>query len=277
VILSSVSLIVLFIGITAFYTSNSRGNDISNENTVARNRKIVSKKRIDKRQAEKINNKFYDHKLIHQEADMALVGYPSTFSELVDSGELTVDGEVTGLQDFVYENHPYTVASIFIESVLHGNNSQSNKTIRVMFMGGNITKKQMLAPVADKSFMNVSADDLNSSEVVTVEYGNNRLPRAGDQIALVLDKAPSGANKIPGEFWSPKFADKGTFFKNSNGQYKRTPEAKSVGGNSSKSATISLDTIPSSNDQANGESQNEINRLDDEKMNSGMNRLINKK
>ncbi|MFC6176140.1 hypothetical protein ACFQAV_04780 [Companilactobacillus huachuanensis] len=167
------------------------------------------------------------------------------------------------MQSFVSNNIPYTIANVSVNQVLHGDSSQQDKTIRVMFLGGNITKKEMLAPVADKGFMDISKEDATSDEVVTIEYGNNRLPKAGEKIAIIISKAPKGANNIPGEFWTINFADKSTFFQDEDGQYRRIPEAKSFGGGSNK--------------KSGGHSENEWNEKDDKKMNDGMNELINSK
>lgn len=252
-------VMVLFGGFTTYYV-NVRKNTVD-EKVVSKDKSKISKKTLSKKAATQINAEFYSHEKVQSEAEMALVGYPATFSKLLKQGELTIIGEITGLKSYVFESHPYTVANVYVNKVLRGDTSKLGKTIRVMFVGGNVTKKEMLAPVADKSFIGVTGEEANSDEIVTVEYAGNRLPQAGEKVALILSKAPSGANNIPGKFWSPIFANKATFFQDSDGQYRRIPEQPSIGGSS---------------DGTTGQSQNQFNQEDDEKMNKGMNDLINK-
>lgn len=253
-IISSIAAILLFVASTTYY-SNVKTSNIAKEQVMANQKRNF----IDKKTAEQINRKFYSHQKIQQGSEMAFVNYPTTFSKMVDSGQLTIIGEVTGLKSFVANNLPYTIANMGVKKVLHGDNSQLGKVIRVMFLGGNISQKELLAPVSDKKFMNMSNEEITSDKIVTVEYSNNRLPKAGDKIAMVLSKTPAGTNNIPGEFWMAHFANKSVFFQDDDGQYRRTPEAKSIGGGSSGK---------------NNFSQNDWNQQDDEKMNDGMNKLI---
>lgn len=253
-------VMVLFGGFTTYYVNVRK--DAADEKVVSKDKPKVSKEILSKKAATQINSEFYSHKKIQSGAEMALVGYPSTFSKLLKQGELTITGEITGLKSYVFESHPYTIANVYVNKILRGDTSKLGKTIRVMFVGGNITKKEMLAPVADKSFMGVTDEDANSDEIVTVEYTDNRLPKAGEKVALILSKVPSGANNIPGKLWSPIFANKATFFQDSDGQYKRTPEQPSIGGGS---------------DGTTEQSQNQLNQEEDERMNKGMNDLINRK
>ncbi|APU71398.1 hypothetical protein [Companilactobacillus crustorum] len=248
-ILSSITIVILLGGFAIHQTT-----DVNNRKTITKRQNI--KKVLSKNDIERINNKFYSHKIEQQSAAIDFVNYPSTFSGLVNSGELTIEGKITGLESYVFENRPYTIAAVTINKVLHGDKSQLNKTIRVMFLGGNITRKEMLAAA---NYPSNSSDDSNSEEIVTVEEENNRLPKAGERLAMVLSKLPAGTNNIPGKFWSPAFAYKSVFFRNSNGEYKRIPEAKSIGGGFRGST-----------------STNQLNQEDDEKMNNGMNALINK-
>lgn len=221
-ILSSITIVILLGGFAIHQTT-----DVNNRKTITKRQNI--KKVLSKNDIERINNKFYSHK---------------------------IEGKITGLESYVFENRPYTIAAVTINKVLHGDKSQLNKTIRVMFLGGNITRKEMLAAA---NYPSNSSDNSNSEEIVTVEEENNRLPKAGERLAMVLSKLPAGTNNIPGKFWSPAFAYKSVFFRNSNGEYKRIPEAKSIGGGFRGST-----------------STNQLNQEDDEKMNNGMNALINK-
>lgn len=221
-ILSSITIVILLGGFAIHQTT-----DVNNRKTITKRQNI--KKVLSKNDIERINNKFYSHK---------------------------IEGKITGLESYVFENRPYTIAAVTINKVLHGDKSQLNKTIRVMFLGGNITRKEMLAAA---NYPSNSSDNSNSEEIVTVEEENNRLPKTGERLAMVLSKLPAGTNNIPGKFWSPAFAYKSVFFRNSNGEYKRIPEAKSIGGGFRGST-----------------STNQLNQEDDEKMNNGMNALINK-
>jgi len=242
IILVIVAAIILFGGFTVYSINNSKRNNITSQKKVT----------LSKKSAKKINAKFYSHEKVQAASESALVNYPSTFSGLVDSGDLTVTGEVINLKSFVYEGHPYTIASLIVSNILKGDQKLLNKTIRVMFVGGNISKKEML-----RSVPNNSTDGTDSDEIVTVEYDNNRLPRAGDKVALILSKAPAGANKIPRKFWGINFASKGIFFKDADGKYRRIPEKPSIGGGKSS-----------------GTSNVSFNAADDKKMNNGMNDLI---
>jgi len=254
-----IAVLLLVASGTTYYVSSVRSQSVANERKIA-NGKKQPKKFIDKKTAEQINRKFYSHEEIQGGGEMAFVKYPSNFSKMIESGQLTIVGIITGLNSFVSDHQPYTIADVGVERVLRGDSSQQNKIIRVMFLGGNITKKEMLAPIADKNFMDTSEQEATSDEVVTVEQSNNRLPRAGEKVALVLSKTQAGTNNIPGEFWLTVFANKSIFFKDTDGQYRRTPEAKSFGGGGS------------------GEfSENDFNAKDDKKMNDGMNELINSK
>lgn len=262
-ILSCSIVLLLFTGFTTYYVNNIRSKKISNEQVISKQKHKLPKRFIDKKTAEQINRKFYSHEKVQAGAEMSFVKYPSTFSKLVASGQLTIIGEITDLKSYVSNSQPYTIANVGVRQVLHGDKSKQNKTIRVMFLGGNITKKEMLAPVADKKFMGVSKAEASSDEVVTIEYSNNRLPKAGEKIAMIISKSPKGANNIPGEFWDINFANKSTFFQDDDGLYRRIPEAKSFGGGS--------------DEKSSGFSENDWNEQDDKKMNDGMNELIKSK
>ncbi|MFC6177129.1 hypothetical protein ACFQAV_09770 [Companilactobacillus huachuanensis] len=264
-IISGIAAPMLFAGFTTYYLSNVGSKSIANEQAISKPKKKLAKKFIDKKTVEQINHTFYSHEKVQQGAEMAFVGYPSTFSKLVDSGQLTITGEITGLKSFVFESHPYTIADVGVKRVLRGDNSQQNKIIRVMFLGGNITKKEMLAPVDDKEFMNIPKEDATSDEIVTVEYDNNRLPKAGEKVALILSKTQAGTNNIPGEFWLINFSNKSVFFQDEDGKYRRIPEKPSIGGSSEK------------NGESSSQSENDWDKKDDEKMNDGMNAMINSK
>ncbi|WP_137619778.1 hypothetical protein [Companilactobacillus heilongjiangensis] len=242
-IMTGIAALALFAVFTTYYVSNVRSKKIVNEEVISKHKVKQPKEFIDKRTAEQVNRKFYSHEKIQAGAQMDFVGYPSTFSKMVNSGQLTIVGQVTGSNSFVSNDLPHTIADVGVQKVLHGDSSQKNKIIRVMFLGGNI------------------ATENTSDKVVTVEYSEDRLPRAGEKIAMILSKAESGTNNIPGEFWLTQFAHKSVFFQDKDGQYRRTPEAKSIGGGTSDSNW----------------SQNDFNAKDDKKMNDGMNKLINSK
>lgn len=212
-----------------------------------------------KQNAAKINQQFYAYPTVKMNSESSLVDYPNTFEGLLNKGELTVEGIVTNLSSYSSEHRPYTIAKIKVKKVLKGNQKYTNQEIRVMFLGGNITKKDLLAPVTDKTVMKVDQKEAQSNEMVTVAYAGNRLPKAGDELAAILTKAPKNANGIPGQFWGINFAEKGVFFKEANGQFLRTKAPKAIGG-------------PSNSKPA--KSQKDYAAEDDEKMNSGMNQLI---
>lgn len=239
----SIATLLLFSGFATYYVSSVRSKKIVTEKVISKHKVKIPKEFIDKKTAEQINRKFYSHKKIQAGAQMDFVGYPPTFSKMVDSGQLTIIGQVTGLNSFIFNDQPYTIADVGVQKVLHGDSSQQNKIIRVMFLGGNI------------------ATGNASDEIVTVEYTEDRLPRAGEKIAMILSKAEAGTNNIPGEFWLTQFANKSVFFQYEDGKYLRTPEAKSIGGGASDSNW----------------SQNDFNVKDDKKMNDGMNKLIKSK
>lgn len=257
--ISSAISLMLLSGFTAYYINDVRSKNIAQEHVISRKKRKLPKKFIDKQTAEKINHDFYNHEKVQASSEMSFIKYPSNFSKMVSSGQLTILGEITGLKSYVSNNQPYTIANIGVKQVLHGDKSKQNKIIKVMFLGGNIRKKEMLKPVADKKFMNISDKDVTSDELVTIEYSNNRLPKAGENVALILSKAEKGSNIIPDEFWEPLFVNKSIFFQDKDGKYRRIPEAKSFGGGSNK----------------NGFSQNDWNEQDDKRMNDGMNDLIN--
>ncbi len=240
--MTGIAALALFAVFTTYYVSNVRSKKIINEQVISKHKMKQPKEFIDKKTAEQVNHKFYSHEKIQAGAQMDFVGYPSTFSKMVNSGQLTIIGQVTGLNSFVSNDQPYTIADVGVQKVLHGESSRQNKIIRVMFLGGNIATE-------------------NTSKVVTVEYSENRLPRAGEKIAMILSKEEADTNNIPGEFWVTQFANKSVFFQDKDGQYRRIPEAKSIGGGTSDS---------------NG-NQNDFNAKDDKKINDGMNKLINSK
>lgn len=258
-------------GVTTFYVHNKTVSDTNStlvknrtadksKNKHANHSKSSSKNAISTKSANEINSKFYNHKKISHSAESALVGYPSTFLKLVDISQLTIDGQVINLHSFVDRDLAYTIADIRIQDVLKGDKSLTNKTIRVMFPGGNITKKAMLTDVANKSFMNISKEEANSEEIVTMEQADMPLPKAGQKYALLLHKEASGTNNIPGEFWSIDFGAKGMFPLNSQGLYKRVPPIKAIGGG------------------GGGETSTyDIEVKENQKMEKGMNELIQKK
>jgi len=239
----SIATLLLFAGFATYSVSSVRSKRIVTEQVISKHKVKLPKEFIDKKTAEQVNRKFYSHEKIQAGAQLDFVGYPSTFSKMVDSGQLTIIGQVTGLNSFVSNDQPYTIADVGVQKVLHGDGSQKNKIIRVMFLGGNI------------------ATENTSDEIVTVEYSENRLPKAGEKIATILSKAEAGTNNIPGKFWLTQFANKSVFFQDEDGKYRRIPEAKSIGGGASDSNW----------------SQNDFKAKDDKKMNDGMNKLIKSK
>ncbi|HIY92018.1 MAG TPA: hypothetical protein H9820_03615 [Candidatus Companilactobacillus pullicola] len=246
------AILVLLLGGFTVYAVTSRTNNITHEKRISKDKKAAPPKKLSKAEAKKINDKFYSHKLINDGGLMDFVGYPSTFSGLVKSGDLTVDGEIIDLKSYVSDNRPYTVAKLRINDVLDGDSKKFNgKTIRVMFLGGNITRKE------DAAFSHLKVESgTDPNEIITIENGNNRLPMAGDMVALILSKETSGTNNIPGKFWSISFACKGAFFQDSDGKYRRVPEPQGIGGG--------------------GGFEDLTSQKDDEKMNDAMNSLINK-
>ncbi|WP_334352513.1 hypothetical protein [Companilactobacillus sp. HBUAS56257] len=252
---------VIFICLITIFTATifikpvikSRTNNQSDSLKVSE----VKSKKIKNKSAKEINDSFYNHERLKQWVEMSYIKSVSTFSELIDVGELTFNGEVINLHSFVYDNVPFTIADMKIANVLRGTDFQKNKKIRVLFMGGNIKKKDLLAPVASKKFLHLSPEDINSEKIVTVEYGNIRLPRVGEKLALVVSKMPKGTDNIPGEFWGSVFNDKSVFFENKAGEYKLEQTPSSIGGGG---------TPRSAND--------DLEKSKTEQMNKGMNQLI---
>ena len=217
----------------------------------------VSKAKLKKvKSSKEINDNFFSHKKLKQGTEMSYIKSVSSFSELINMGELTFNGKVTNLHSFVYDNIPFTIADIKAVNILKGNVSHRNKIIRVLFMGGNIKKKDLYAN-QNKVFSHLSSEDINSEEIVTVEYGNIRLPRAGENVALVVSKMPKGTDNIPGEFWGSVFNDKSVFFENKAGEYKLEQTPSSIGGGGTP-----------------GSANDDLEKSKAEQMNKGMNQLI---
>lgn len=258
IVLSSILSILLITGLIPFYVhnkANNSGNSALIKDKAAN--KIKNKDVNTLKNAKEINDKFYSHKKINQSAENALVGYPSTFSGLINISQLVVVGQVTNLHSFVNRNMPNTIVDTKVKYVLKGDKGQTNKTIRVMFPGGNITRKALLSTVSDKPFMHISPEEANSEEIVTVNNPDMPLPKVGENFAFLLTKEPSGADNIPGEFWSIDFASKGLFPENAQGKYERIAKEPSI-------------------KDPSGKPSRDLSQEDDIKMNHGMNELINK-
>lgn len=247
--LISAILVLLLGGFTA-YAVTSKTNNITHEKKISKDKKTAPPKRLSKAEAKKINDKFYSHKIIDAGGDEScFVGeYPSTFSKLINKSELVVTGEVVGLNSYVSGNFPYTAVSLKIDNILKGDNKKLNKTIKVIFMGGNITRKK------DASINNFKLDEnTDPNEIITIEYG--RLPRAGEQMALGLSKLPKETNDTQENSWITTYVEKSTFFQDSDGKYRRTPVPAPISDTGVRDLS---------------------GQKEDKKMNDAMNNLINK-
>jgi len=82
----SIAAMALFAGFTTYYVSSVRSKRIVNEQVISKHKVKLSKEFINKKTAEQVNRKFYSYEKIQAGAQMDFVGYPSTFSKMVDSG-----------------------------------------------------------------------------------------------------------------------------------------------------------------------------------------------
>lgn len=247
IIILTTVVILLLGGITAFYVSNN-ANNITHEKTISKEKKNVLPKKLSKTAAKKINDEFYSHEIIKVGGSSSFVGeYPSTFSKLINNSELTVNGEIVGLKSYIYNNMPFTIVSLRIDNVLKGTDKR-NKIIHVMFLGGNITRKEDAASRNSKV-----PEGTDPNEIITLEF--TLLPRAGEKVALGLSKIPKGVNGTHEEFWSTTYAEKSTFFQDSDGKYRRVSETPPIADDGTRDLS---------------------GLKEDELMNNGMNDLIDK-
>lgn len=221
------------------------------------------------RKVKKANKNYYKGKIYKISTNALFDGYPDDFEKLVQKGKMTIQGTVIDLKDSSVTKSPtiaFTMATIKVDNVLAGDKSKLNKTIKVLFQGGNMAKNVLLKDMADKQYLDSEQKkDAQSSEVVTVKYSDSPLPQIDQKLALILNRVPMGANGVINEeCYSPVFAGKGVFIKNSNNVYQREEEPKPQGGGESSPT----DKITRSGVSEEG---------DDEKMNQGMNALIQSK
>lgn len=244
-----VAIIVLLLGGFTTYYINNKTNNITHEKKISKVKENVSPQKISKSEAKKINDEFYNHKIIKTGGESCFVGeYPSTFSKLINKSELVVVGEVVGLKNHVSGNFPYTTVSLRIDNVLRGDSKKLHRTIPIEIMGGNITRKEDAATHNFKL-----SDDTNPNEIITLEF--TRLPKAGEKMAVGLTKIPKGVNGTHGKSWSATYVEKSTFFQDSDGKYRRESE------------------VPPTADKG---TRDLSEQKEDELMNNGMNDLINK-
>ncbi|ERL65495.1 hypothetical protein [Schleiferilactobacillus shenzhenensis] len=213
---------------------------------------------------DQMNAAYYKHPVVNVGSEAAIVNYPDTFTQLINRSELSVEGVVGKLTARPYQQMAFTMADITVRKVLHGDQKFVGQTIPVLFSGGNISKKMLYSGIAMKDALQNKQDQetVNSQEIVTVQYTAERLPRVGDAVALVLARAPEGANGITEPVWGTSFGAKGIFFRTAAGDYERTPATVPTGNGQesrSKRSTASAD-----NDE----------QADDEKMNAGMTELV---
>lgn len=244
-----VAIIVLLLGgFTTYYVSN-KANNITHEKKISKIKRTVSPQKLSKSEAKKINDEFYSHKIIKTGGESCFVGeYPSDFSKLINKSELVVVGEVVGLKSHVSNSFPYTIVNLRVDNILKGDRKKLNKTIPIEIMGGNITRKE------DAAAHNLKpSDDKDPNEIITLEF--THLPRAGEKMAVGLTKIPKGVNGTHGKTWSATYAEKSTFFQDSDGKYRRESEVSP--------------TTDKGNHDLSGQKEDEL-------MNNEMNDLINK-
>lgn len=184
-------------------------------------------------------------------AELDFVNYPQDFTGLIESGELTVVGQITALKSYVYQGSTvsaYTLATIKVQQVLAHTGKRVPKSIKVLFAGGNIRKDILLAHLATKDFISDQEKAaLQSTEIVTAKYSYRPLPQINQELAVIVSREPAGTNGVDQPFYMPVFSGKAVFLKQKNGRYQR--------------------------EAANNESRQEL--LDDQQMNQGMTDRIN--
>lgn len=225
---------------------------------------------VDKSGQKKVKT-FYKKEVKNILGDLKYSNYPDDFQGLIASGDMTILGTVMNLESYVYSpygndgpSNPFTMATIRIDKVLAG--TSNDKTVKVLFPGGNISKKALLVDVATKEWLTKEErEDAVSEEVITVKESYSPLPQLGESMALILGEAPHGANNIDETYYMASFAGKGVFL-NNDGTYEREPEVKTTGNG--ESAATGLRTARSAN---------VVTDTDDEIMNKGMNDLVDAK
>lgn len=159
------------------------------------------------------------------------VGPPiETFDDYINASQLTFLGTVTHLRGFVQSNVPLTLATVAVDQVLTGDPSKQGHTVDVMFMGGNITKKQMLAPVAMKLW--TDPQEAQSNDVVTLESGDAELPQIGKRYAIILRAPEKDTRPFNVPFAWPVMEGRGIFALDADGVYRQKKLIMPFGGDS---------------------------------------------
>lgn len=135
---------------------------------------------------------------------------PTSFSQLLAMGDLTVRGRVTKLEPYVAptSDHPitFTWVTLQVEQVLAGRDARVGKPLRVLVSG-------------------VSSLPMNQS------------------LALVLAKAPTGSNGIKTPYRMPVLGHAGIFIQQADGQYRRAELPDSAGGGAGGPVTDDTDEM----------------------------------
>jgi len=162
---------------------------------------------------------------------MAQIGPPiETFDDFINASSLTFLGTVTQLRGFVQSNHPYTIATLYVNQVLTGDPNQQGQSVNVMFSGGNITKAEMMAPVAMKPWVDQEA--IHSNEIVTLDNGDAYLPIIGQHLAIILGKTEKAAPPFNVPFAWPIMEGRGVFNQEADGIYRQRQLIMPFGGDS---------------------------------------------
>ncbi|KRO15744.1 hypothetical protein [Lacticaseibacillus saniviri] len=154
----------------------------------------------------------------------------NTFDDYINASQLTFLGTVTHLRSLVQSNMPYTLATVAVDQVLTGDPNKQGHTVDVMFMGGNITKKEMLAPVAMKPW--TDQQEAQSDDVVTVESADADLPQIGKHYAIILRAPEKNTRPFNVPYAWPVMEGRGVFTLDADGVYRQKKLIMPFGGDS---------------------------------------------